>query len=193
MLTPRAKQVLSAIIACKKAAETPMTRPYCFDIETLLNECQPGSVLVVGGGADTAVDNYREQKQQLGRECYVERLAPGAVVDSLEQRYDMGVVTDTIEYIDKRNAVLLLSRLRDLYTARFCAAVRVGDDWPDVTSTWTRNELLGIGMMLVNSYEDDASRVLHLYKYDIATYKPTPGWLNPDDWANPELWNKYRW
>lgn len=170
-----------------------MSEPYCFDIETLLNECQPGSVLVVGGAADDTVDTYQAQKRQLGVECRVERITGDARLESLEQRYDMGIVTDTIEHMDKRDAILLLSRLRDLYTARFCVAVRMGDDWPDATSTWTRNELLGIGMMLVNSYRDVDGRDVHLYKYDIATYKPTPGWLNPDDWANPELWNKYRW
>lgn len=170
-----------------------MTEPYCFDIETLLNECQPRSVLVIGGGADQAVDSYREQKRLLGRECRIERVDRSTALESLEQRYDMGIVTETIEYMDKRDGVLLLSRLRDLFTARFCASVRVGDNWPDVASAWTRNELLGIGMMLVNSYDVEGKRRLHLYKYDIATYKPTPGWLNPDDWANPELWNKYRW
>lgn len=169
-----------------------MTAPYCFDIETLLNECQPDSVLVIGDGADDAVERYREHKRMLGRECSIERIERNTPIESLEARYEMGIVTETIEHMDKRDAILLLSRLRDLYTARFCAAVRVGEGWSGVTSTWTRNELLGIGMMLVNSYTDDGRRI-HLYKYDIATYKPTPGWLNPDDWANPELWDKYRW
>lgn len=170
-----------------------MTEPYSFDIETLLNECQPASILLIGGGAGDAVANYREQTQQLGRECHVEHLKPDTAIERLGRRYELGIVADAIEHMDKRDAVLLLSRLRDLYTARFCAAVRVGGDWPGTTSTWCRNELLGIGLMLVNTYTDDDGRRLHLYKYDIATYKPTPGWLNPDDWANPELWNKYRW
>lgn len=170
-----------------------MTEPYCFDIETLLNECQPASVLVIGSGADHAVAAYEEQKQLLGRECRIEHIRLDTPTKTLGQRYDMGIVTETVEYMDKSEAVLLLSRLRDLYTARFCVALRMGGDWPGVASTWSRNELLGIGMMLVNSYNDDSGRPLHLYKYDIATYKPTPGWLNPDDWANPELWNKYRW
>lgn len=170
-----------------------MTEPYSFDVETLLNECQPDTLLVVGEGANDAVDRYREQKEVLGRHCRVEHIERNTPVDSLEQRYDMGIVTETLEFMDKHDAIRLLSRLRDLYTARFCAAVRVGGDWKGLTSTWTRNELLGIGMMLVNSYQDDGERRVHLYKYDIATYKPTPGWLNPEDWANPELWNKYRW
>lgn len=170
-----------------------MTEPYCFDIETLLNECQPASILVVGSGVEEAVDNYREQKRLMGRECRVKHIGRDGPAGTLSSRYDMGIVAATIEHMDKKEAVLLLSRLRDLYTARFCTVVRIGDDWPDQQSTWTRNELLGIGMMLVNSYVDEDNRQTHLYKYDIATYKPTPGWLNPDDWANPELWNKYRW
>nr|WP_284047489.1 DUF6231 family protein [Guyparkeria hydrothermalis] len=32
-----------------------------------------------------------------------------------------------------------------------------------------------------------------LYQFDIETYKDTPDWLSPRNWANPELWGKYRW
>lgn len=31
------------------------------------------------------------------------------------------------------------------------------------------------------------------YAFNIRDYKPTPDWLNPRAWANPELWDKYRW
>lgn len=171
-----------------------MSEPYSFDIETLLNECQPASVLLVGGGADEALDNYHRQKKLLGRDCHVDRIVDaGSNMTELEGRYDIGIVTETIEYLDKTRAVRLLSRLRDVNTARLCASVRIGDDWPNLKSTWTRNDMLAVGMTLVNSYEDESGRPLHLYKYDIATYKSTPRWLNPDNWANPELWNKYRW
>lgn len=171
----------------------PYQPPYCFDIETLLNECQPSSILVIGSGSETAVDNYLAHKQVLGRECSVRHMQPPIDSGSSTERWDIGIVTETLEYLDKREAFRLLARLRDLNTARFCAAVRVGDGWPELQSHWSRNDLLAIGMSLVNSYDDDADRKLQLYKYDIATYKATPRWLNPDNWANPELWNKYRW
>ena len=32
-----------------------------------------------------------------------------------------------------------------------------------------------------------------LYLFDIETYKDTPDWLSPRNWANPELWDKFRW
>lgn len=170
-----------------------MSEPYCFDIETLLNESQPASLLVIGSGANDAVQRYLEQKRLLGRDCRVDRPSGRLPAALIGRRYDLGIVTDTIEHLDKRDAIQLLSRLRDLHTARFCATVRIGEQWQALKSTWKPNELLGIGMTLVNSYEDDAGRRLRLYKYDIATYKTTPRWLNPDNWANPDLWNKYRW
>jgi hypothetical protein len=171
-----------------------MTQPYAFDIETLLTECRPASLLVIGGdGAGPAVESYREQIAVLDRECRVDHVEPDQAVRLIDRRYDMGIVTDAVEHLEKKDAIRLLSRLRDLYTRRFCAAIRVGDAWPSLRSTWARNELLALGMMLVNIYPDEQDRPIHLYKYDIATYKPTPRWLNPDDWANPDLWDKYRW
>jgi len=170
-----------------------MPEPYCFDIETLLNACQPDSLLVVGGGAEPAINNYLAQRELLGRPCRVQRSPPAMETMAPEARSDMGIITETLEHLDKPGAFELLARFRDLYTARFCVTVRTGERWPALQSAWHRSDLLAIGMTLVNSYEDDPQRRLQLYKYDIATYKATPRWLNPDNWANPELWNKYRW
>jgi len=171
-----------------------MPEPYCFDIETLLNECRPASLLLAGGACEAAVEAYRSQRDLLGRSCRVERLQlPFDEAPAPPERLDMGIVTDTLEHLDKAEAFRLMARLRDLYTSRFCVAVRIGDHGPAMKSRWSRNDLLALGMMLVNRYEDDQRRQTQLYKYDIATYKPTPRWLSPENWANPELWNKYRW
>jgi hypothetical protein len=29
--------------------------------------------------------------------------------------------------------------------------------------------------------------------FDVGSYKATPDWLNARHWANPQLWDKYRW
>ncbi|MGD8939893.1 MAG: DUF6231 family protein [Gammaproteobacteria bacterium] len=34
---------------------------------------------------------------------------------------------------------------------------------------------------------------MHVYAFDIASYKTTPDWLNNKYWANPELWDKHWW
>ena len=32
-----------------------------------------------------------------------------------------------------------------------------------------------------------------LNHFSLKTYKKTPGWLNNRFWANPQLWNRFRW
>lgn len=32
-----------------------------------------------------------------------------------------------------------------------------------------------------------------LNRFDARTYKKTPDWLNSRHWANPKLWDKFRW
>ena len=106
-------------------------------------------------------------------------------------RFDLGVLVNTLESLEKEQAGQLIARLRDLHTSRFVAAVRMGDQWEN-RSVWRPGDLLGYGMKLVSRYELDA-KPLALYRYDIKTYKSTPEWLNPDNWANPKLWGKFRW
>ena len=75
----------------------------------------------------------------------------------------------------------LLAALRDRANRRVVVHVgeaRIGGD--------VDQRLVALGYRRVNA--DDA-----LYLFDIETYKDTPDWLNPRNWANPELWDKYRW
>ena len=94
-------------------------------------------------------------------------------------RYDLAIVADALEYMEKGHARKLLAALRDVHASRLCVAVRTGERWQGLTSHWDPTETDG--------------GPIHLYKYDIATYKQTPDWLNSRHWANPAMWNKYRW
>ena len=31
------------------------------------------------------------------------------------------------------------------------------------------------------------------YEFSLRFYKPVPQWLNAENWANPERWDKSRW
>ena len=165
-----------------------------FDIETLVSASSPDSVLVVGPSVDGVLTEYRAQRQLLGRTCRFEFVHRDRIAESLPTlgRFDAGIVFDTLEYLDKQRGGQLIARLRDLHTLRFCLLAPVGDDWEGLRSTWRSADFLSYGMKLVNRYQTPAG-TLHLYKYDIASYKSTPDWLSARDWANPELWNKYRW
>ncbi len=167
---------------------------YSFDVHTLLTASQPGSILVVGRDGEALVSEYVRQKEFLNQSCRVEVLANNDLLTQLTNtgRFDTGVVVNVIEHMEKKKAGQLLARLRDVHTPRFCLIVPIGTGWTGQRSTWEPNDLLGFGMSRVSRYSQDGKTV-ELYKYDIATYKKTPEWLNPSNWANPHLWDKYRW
>ncbi len=50
-----------------------------------------------------------------------------------------------------------------------------------------KNILIGYGYKYFGLSEDNKTDV---YIYDISQYKDEPDWLNSDNWANPELWEK---
>lgn len=165
-----------------------------FDIDTLINECQPNSILTIGEQTKSFVSNYVAQKNSLNQKCIVRSVSFQDSLAYLQEsaRYDVGVVADTLEFLDKDESGQLIARLRDLHTARFVLVIRIGDQWQDLKSVWQTVDLLGFGMKLVNRYHVD-DKPIHIYKYDITTYKKTPEWLNSKNWANPQLWDRFRW
>ena len=165
-----------------------------FDIDTLVNECRPESILIVGEDTLGCTQNFVRQCELVGKKCALTQISAAAALEQLniQSRFDMGIVINAIENLEKETGEQLIARLRDVSTARFLVALPIGDQWEDTTSTWYSNELLGFGMKLVNRYDHDGKPV-HIYKYDITSYKNSPKWLNSRDWANPHLWNKYRW
>ena len=75
----------------------------------------------------------------------------------------------------------LLAALRDRANRRIVVHVgeaRIGDD--------VDQRMVALGYRRLTA---DAA----VYQFDIETYKDTPDWLSPRNWANPELWDKYRW
>lgn len=81
-----------------------------------------------------------------------------------------------------------IARLRDVYATRLWVLARThGNANPNAATS-----LRALGLSLLTSSTDGGTTDA-LYGYDIASYKQTPDWLSPKDWAHPELWNKFRW
>jgi len=74
----------------------------------------------------------------------------------------------------------ILSAMRDLDSAPVCMR---GSKGPLVAEQV--EQVRGLGFMADSGDQG--------YCFDIDHYKTTPDWLNPRHWANPELWDKYRW
>ncbi|SEO53486.1 hypothetical protein SAMN04488052_101581 [Aquisalimonas asiatica] len=93
------------------------------------------------------------------------------------------VLVGGLESLARKDGEILLSRLRDVYARRVLARVVLG-------GTWQQKDMTAFGFTRLAEMEP-ADGVL--YGFDVASYKTTPDWLNPRFWANPELWDKYRW
>lgn len=152
------------------------------DLHTLLEVIRPSSILLIdpslGDLSATAVLSS----------CQITRPGP----DILRQlpslgRFDLGVVANTLEHLDRTTAARVLAMLRDLHTRRFIALVPLGSDWKDHRSHWQTVDLLGYGMTLMARYQVDGKPV-HLYHYAIESYKTSPEWFNSKHWAHPERW-----
>ncbi|ABI56937.1 DUF6231 family protein [Alkalilimnicola ehrlichii MLHE-1] len=145
-----------------------------------LADAQPRSVLAVGPLAGEVATRLfdRETTKQIA-------LDTGEASDALARQgvVDIAILTDTLERLDRREASGLLARLRDVYARR--VVLLVAHD----RCQWSGTDLTALGFSRLH----DAPGAGTLYGFDIATYKTTPDWLNPDYWANPELWERHRW
>ena len=160
------------------------------ELRTLLDAHGPRSVLVIGRGTGSALADYEAAHP----DCCVTRLGEGDIFSRLEGlgRYDLGLIFNTLEHMDKTAGARLIARLRDLHTGRFYAAVPAAGRRRVMSGAGPPPDLIAYGMVPAFDAEMDGEPV-HVYQFDIADYKKTPDWLNPSHWANPELWDKYRW
>jgi len=167
-----------------------MTTGFDKDIADQLRASPPRSALVIDPLPGHALSSYAAGHP----ECRVTRLGDGDPLARLAAlgRFDVALVANTLEHMDKAGAGRLIARLRDLNTRCLFAVVPIGPRWRDTTSAWEPADLIAFGMTRIGDRRCERGP-LQLYKFDIADYKKNPDWLNPDHWANPELWDKYRW
>jgi len=96
--------------------------------------------------------------------------------------WELALVGDTLEILPKRDGEVLLAGLRDLHARR--SVVRLGH-----CPHWSDHDLIAFGFHRLATTDSG----VHYFGFDIATYKPTPDWLNADHWANPQLFERFRW
>jgi hypothetical protein len=147
----------------------------------VLAETRPSRLLLIGPAAAGLAADYRAAE-------------PGADVQTLDVRgpesleqlrpVDLAIVMDALERLPHTAAAALLGQLRDLYARRIVATLRT-----DATASWGHRDMIGHGFVRLSNPGAPA----RVYEFDIGTYKTTPDWLGSKDWANPQLFDKYRW
>ncbi len=148
-------------------------------IETIIRDAEPERMLLLGSLPEV----------DLAAACHsvsprVTRMGI-ADADKLQDLaiHDLALIGEVVEHLPGRAGEHLLARLRDLHARRVVVRLAPGREW-------SLQRLTGLGFTcLQTSGSGDAE----YFGFDIATYKTTPDWLNSRNWANPELFDKYRW
>ncbi|NGX15047.1 DUF6231 family protein [Wenzhouxiangella sp. XN24] len=98
-------------------------------------------------------------------------------------RFDFVVVCDLLEQVDEPTAEAVLGRLKNLHTDRFLLLA------DPARSCLGREALLALALAPFERLDD--GRIA--WRYDIDEYNPERRWNNPDDWAHPENFQRFRW
>jgi hypothetical protein len=96
---------------------------------------------------------------------------------------DLVLVGDTLEQLERRDGEALLAGLRDLFARRVIVSLQPEHGWQP-------RDLIAFGFTCLGR---DHAGTAEFFGFDIATYKTTPDWLNARNWANPDLFDKFRW
>lgn len=160
------------------------------DLCELVRDVQP-ETLLLGGAACDYVDLVKSE----AGDSRIEQIGDSRELHDRTNElpvFDVILLADVLEQLAKPDAEILIGRLRDLHSRHLLLFVRIGDDWDGIQSYWQRTDLLAHGFTLYQRYAI-GDHEYDLCRFDLETYKQTPDWLNSQYWANPELWDKYRW
>ena len=151
-----------------------MTVPAEDCVAKLLAEYAPATLLVIGD-AVTATGSDAE----LTRLAVTE--APGALAGL--GRFDFALVSGLLEGLESAEAEAVLGRLKNLHTSRFLVLADLA------RACLGHDALLALALAPFEHLAD--GRVA--WRYDLDRYNPERGWNNPEDWANPQNFDRFRW
>lgn len=105
------------------------------------------------------------------------------------KRYDLAVI---ILSNDSTIDTQIIQRCRDLF-AKHCLVVQ------NLSEPATGVDVVSFGFSRLHEQpivENDQSHhaaSYQVWQFNLFDYKHLPDWFNSKFWANPELWNKFRW
>lgn len=152
-------------------------------LAALLDRYAPKHLLLVGATRIPAVDAFL----QAHPDCQLDSCAAGPLpADLAAKRYDLALLADCLEHLERRDALQLVGGIRNLNSSRVAVLV-------DLQAAGTREtDFYALAMQASERFRRDA-QTLTLFTYDLREYKQVPDWLNAKFWANPENFGKYWW
>lgn len=149
-------------------------------IEPLIEQFQPRSVLVAGDLAIACVQTRKDTRfQQITTPYTQQQLA--AI-----QPVELAVISHLCEFQSPEQGQQWLGVIKNLYAPHILLISH-----PDIAQQqgWQFTDYLAMGFRHIAGTDEG----IQVFVYAIENYQPQKDWLNSRFWANPELFDKYRW
>lgn len=161
-------------------AEAPVSHA----LERLLGPLKPVRVCLIGRLQELDLETSASLQDSI-RE--LERLQPDDALERLAElpMQDLVVVGEALESMAGQSGDRLIAGLRDLYARRILLRLNPGN------GCWTHQRVMAFGFQRLFTLPEPPHTAF--YGFDLGNYKVTPDWLNPRHWANPEMFDRYRW
>lgn len=107
---------------------------------------------------------------------------------TFNKRYDLAVI---ILSNDVSTDTQIIQRCRDLF-AKHCLVVQ------NLSKTTPSVDMMSFGFSRLHAQpiienQQNYQESYQVWQFNLFDYKHLPDWFNSKFWANPELWNKFRW
>lgn len=153
-------------------------------IQSITAKLAPSSILLL---QETASSTLSQQLAQSKNTKLNIVHSSDALLDNIKKRglHELAIFLYPLNWCKKEDAINCISALRDIY----CRHLLLLNNAEPSGKQLPQHDLIALGLNELDLGKSNE----HLFEYNILNYKQTPDWLNAKNWANPELYDKYRW
>ena len=151
---------------------------------------QPFIGLIIGDDTQSVFSQIQAIDEAIGQAVSWEAFDYQAfIAHRFAKRYDLAVI---ILSNDSAIDTQIIQRCRDLF-AKHCLVVQ------NLSEPATGVDVASFGFSrlheqpVVEHDQDHHITSYQVWQFNLFDYKYLPDWFNSKFWANPELWNKFRW
>ena len=147
---------------------------------------QPFTGLIIGNDRQSVFSQIQAIDQAVSWEAFDYQQF---IAHRFAKRYDLAVI---ILSNDSAIDTQIIQRCRDLF-AKHCLVVQ------NLSEPATGVDVASFGFSrlheqpIVEHDQDHHITSYQVWQFNLFDYKHLPDWFNSKFWANPELWNKFRW
>lgn len=151
---------------------------------------QPFTGLIIGDDTQSVFSQIQAIDEAIDQAVSWEAFDYQAfIAHRFAKRYDLAVI---ILSNDSAIDTQIIQRCRDLF-AKHCLVVQ------NLSEPATGVDVASFGFSrlheqpVVEHDQDHHATSYQVWQFNLFDYKHLPDWFNSKFWANPELWNKFRW